>query len=325
MQNPSSALVTNPALVTKVRSASRDLVRELGFMSRTLAGTELSPSAVHAIIEINAAGRLSSKKLSEKLLLEKSTISRLVKSLVDGGEVGEVRSDEDARSKRLYLTARGRKTISGIAKFAEQQVAEAISPLSDPARRDILTGLETYAAALKVSRTSGEITIPENPITIGQGHTPGMIGRIVEMHASYYSRSAGFGAAFESKVAGGLADFVSRLGNPGNAIWTAEKDGRIVGSIAIDAEDLGGREAHLRWFILDDGMRGAGVGKALLQSAIAFCDDREFRETHLWTFKGLDAARNLYESHGFRLTEEKLGNQWGAEVLEQKFVRPQGG
>lgn len=319
MHNPSSALVT------KVRSASRDLVRELGFMDRTLAGTALSPSAVHAIIEIGAGGRLSAKSLREKLLLEKSTISRLVKSLVGKGEVGEVRSDRDARSKRLSLTARGRKTASGITGFAERQVAAALDPLGDPARRDILTGLEAYAAALRASRTSGEVIKSDDPVTIAQGYSPGMIGRIVEMHASYYSRHVGFGAAFEAKVASGLADFVSRLGNPGNAIWTAENDSRIVGGIVIDAEDLGGGHAHLRWFILDDGMRGAGVGRSLLRKAIAFCDDREFGETHLWTFKGLDAARGLYETHGFGLTEEKFGDQWGAEVLEQKFVRPRGG
>lgn len=38
-------------------------------------------------------------------------------------------------------------------------------------------------------------------------------------------------------------------------------NGRIVGSVAIDGEDLAPGEAHLRWFILDDGCRGHGVGK----------------------------------------------------------------
>ena len=55
---------------------------------------------------------------------------------------------------------------------------------------------------------------------------------------------------------------------------------------------------------------------------MVFCDRRSFRETHPWTFKGLDAARTLYERHGFELTDEFFGDQWGREVLEQKFVRP---
>ena len=79
MQNGSSSMVS------EVRVASRDLVRQLGLMNQTVAGTDLSVSAVHAIIEINQTDRLSSKDLSEKLLLEKSTVSRLVKSLIKRG------------------------------------------------------------------------------------------------------------------------------------------------------------------------------------------------------------------------------------------------
>ncbi len=42
---------------------------------------------------------------------------------------------------------------------------------------------------------------------------------------------------------------------------------------------------------------------------------------HLWTFRGLDAARRLYEANGFALVEEQPGRQWGEEVIEQRFVR----
>lgn len=291
-------------------------------MSQTLAGTDLSASAVHAVVEIGAAGRLSAKALSEKLLLEKSTVSRLVNSLVEGGELYEVRSETDARCKHLHLTRQGEQTLAAITRFATRQVSAAIAPLGLPSQRQILSGLEIYAAALKVSRTSGTAVTQDNRMVINQGYTPGIIGRIVEMHVSYYSRLAGFGAGFESKVANDLAAFVTRLAKPENEIWYAEKDGRIVGSIAIDGEDLGDGRAHLRWFIVDDGMRGAGVGKAFIRIAMTFCDDHSFDETHLWTFSGLDVARALYESNRFSLAEEYLGGQWSTEVLEQRYVRP---
>jgi len=314
MQNAS------PAQITNIRAASRDLVRELGFMNRTLAGTALSPSAVHAIIEIGEAGRLSSKALSELLLLEKSTVSRLVKSLKDKRVVRHAQSPHDARSKDLYLTAKGRKAAAAITQFAEQQVASATKPLSDKRRREILNGLDTYAAALKSSRMGGDFI--KSPVVISRGYAPGLIGRIVEIHAVYYSKHSGFGAAFESTVASGLADMVTRLDKPMNALWRAEMNGRIVGGIAIDGEDLGGGQAHLRTFILDEEARGTGAGKALMKKAMAFCDERAFCETVLWTFKGLDAARNLYERHGFVLKDEYFGDQWGVRVLEQKFMRP---
>ena len=42
-----------------VRAASRQLVRELSFMNDSLAGTDLPPSAVHALIEIDARDDLA--------------------------------------------------------------------------------------------------------------------------------------------------------------------------------------------------------------------------------------------------------------------------
>ncbi|WP_348640118.1 GNAT family N-acetyltransferase [Rhizobium sp. FKY42] len=141
------------------------------------------------------------------------------------------------------------------------------------------------------------------------------------MHALFYSRKSGFGQPFESVVAGGLAEFCGRLNKRINQIWAIVCRGQILGSVAIDGEDLGSDIAHLRWFIVDDSLRGRGAGSRLLDAALDFVDSNGFRETHLWTFSGLDAARYLYESRGFVLMEERSGTQWGSQVLEQRFVR----
>lgn len=154
-----------------------------------------------------------------------------------------------------------------------------------------------------------------------QGYLPGMIGRIAEMHGSYYAREHNFGRFFEAKVASGLAEFSGRLENPCNQIWLAVLNDRIVGSVAIDGEDLDQGEAHLRWFIIDDGCRGHGAGKKLLNEAILFCDSVGFSAVHLWTFNKLTTARRLYESFGFTLVKEWEGDQWGSLITEQQFTR----
>jgi N-acetylglutamate synthase-like GNAT family acetyltransferase len=158
-------------------------------------------------------------------------------------------------------------------------------------------------------------------LDIVTGYRPGLIARVTEMHALYYSRTSGFGRRFESVVAAGLAEFCDRLNKPYTEIWLAIQDGRIVGSLAIDGEHLGASIAHLRWFIVDDGVRGSGAGHKLLDAAMAFVDEKGFAETHLWTFAGLSAARHLYEAYGFECVEERPGSQWGSEVLQQRFVR----
>lgn len=160
-------------------------------------------------------------------------------------------------------------------------------------------------------------------IQISTGYRAGLIGRITEMHMSYYAPNSGFGQRFESVVAGGLASFCDRLHHPDNQIWLAIQEHQIVGSIAIDGEDLGNNTAHLRWFIMGEKVRGTGVGRQLLTQAIEFVDVHNFKETQLWTFNGLCAARHLYEANGFKLTSECMGDQWGTEVLEQQFARPQ--
>ena len=158
-------------------------------------------------------------------------------------------------------------------------------------------------------------------IQISCGYRLNLIGRITHMHMAYYAPFAGFGQRFESVVAGGLASFCDRLHQPNNQIWLAIQNQQIVGSVAIDGEDLGNNMAHLRWFIMDDRVRGKGVGSQLLTQALQFVDAKGFEETQLWTFNGLNAARHLYESNGFKLAEENLGNQWGTEIMEQRFCR----
>ena len=309
-------------LVSDIRAASRNLVREFGLMNRAVAGTDLSASAVHAIIEIGKADGLSSKALCEKLLLEKSTVSRLVKSLVDRQEISELRSRDDTRMKYLYLTCQGRKTLREIDSYAEEQVSVALNQLDDRSQRLVLKGLQDYSAALKATSNARDRARPISRLKVKTGYMPTIIGRIIKMLHSHMNKHYGLGVSFESRIAGDISEFFTRIDVPQNETWRAEIGGQIIGSISIDGDDLDDGLAHLRWFIVSDGIRGGGVGGALLSKALDFCDKRGFLETHLWTVKGLDAARKLYENHGFTLTEEYYGDQWGTNILEQKFVRP---
>lgn len=307
--------------VDSIRAASRMLVRELGFMQPTLAATSYSASAVHALLEIDAHEDMTSARLVQLLGLEKSSVSRMLAKLIAAGELDEESDGSDARIKRLRLTEQGRKTVEHIHAFGQSQVKSAFEHLNRSQQQAVAQGLSAYAGALKAHRLNAVEQRPPSPVTVSVGYRPGMVGRIAEMHAAFYSEHWGFGQFFESQVATGVAEFAGRLDEACNRVWLAMLNGRIVGSLAIDGQDLGDNKAHLRWFILDDGCRGSGVGRHLMAEAMAFCDIRGFREVHLWTFKGLHAARKLYESFGFELVHEVQGEQWGGSVAEQQFVR----
>ncbi len=310
-------------IVSDIRSASRLMVRELGFMASTLASTNYSPSAVHTLVEIGLRKEMTAGQLVHLLGLEKSSVSRMLARLIAAGELEEFASPEDARAKCLRLTAKGHATVQQINAYGSERVISAIRSLTPDQQQAIARGLSLYAGALLSCRENPADKFSDE-LEIVEGYLPGMIGRIAEMHGTFYAREHQFGSFFEAKVASGLAEFSGRLTNPCNRIWLALIQGRIVGSVAIDGEDLEQGEAHLRWFILDDGCRGHGAGKRLLTEAMNFCDSMGFSAVHLWTFNKLTAARRLYESFGFQLASEWEGEQWGSLITEQQFTRLNG-
>ena len=143
---------TSAPLIDDIRAASRQMVRELGFMEQTLAATDYPPSAVHTILEIGARGPMTSVQLAEILHLEKSSVSRMVRKLVECGELKEASDADDARIKPLSLTPKGRRTLAALHDFGRRQVAGALARLTETERKIVREGLMIYARALKEGR-----------------------------------------------------------------------------------------------------------------------------------------------------------------------------
>jgi GNAT superfamily N-acetyltransferase len=156
-------------------------------------------------------------------------------------------------------------------------------------------------------------------VQIIKGYIPGSLGRVAELHGTYYHEHWGFGLFFEAKVAIELAAFLGRYDEQKDGFWTALVGQRIEGSVTIDGAHAGAEGAHLRWFVMSDGLRGKGVGNQLISTAVGFCRSRGYRRVYLWTFEGLNAARHLYEKNDFKLVDQHKGSQWGREVKEQRF------
>jgi GNAT superfamily N-acetyltransferase len=149
-------------------------------------------------------------------------------------------------------------------------------------------------------------------------YVPGSIGRIVEMHATYYAKNWRFGSFFEAQVAHELGELMERFDPRRDGFWIARDGEEIVGGIVIDGSRAP-ETARLRFFIVEDGRRSAGLGEQLMRAALGFCRGAGYRSVFLTTFAGLHAARKLYERHGFVLAEERPHRNWGVEVTEQRF------
>jgi GNAT superfamily N-acetyltransferase len=158
---------------------------------------------------------------------------------------------------------------------------------------------------------------PETNLSL-RGYCPGDLGRVICLHGDYYHRHWGFDLSFEAQEAGELAEFLTRLDPARDIFLTAWLGEKFAGAVAIDG-GCSAEGARLRWFIVDETCQGQGLGQALIGRALEFCRAAGHRRVFLWTFAGLDAARALYARAGFVITEERLVEQWGGSIKEQRL------
>jgi GNAT superfamily N-acetyltransferase len=153
-------------------------------------------------------------------------------------------------------------------------------------------------------------------VTVRTDLRPGDIGSIVRFHGVTYSRECGFDHTFEAYVAKPLAEFAISHSDR-ERIWIAERDGQLVGCIAIVAASP--TVAQLRWYLVDPQVRGVGLGTRLLRDALEFCRQANYQSVILWTVNILTVAAQLYRSVGFQKVEENPGCRWGVDLVEEKY------
>lgn len=142
-------------------------------------------------------------------------------------------------------------------------------------------------------------------------------GFIIHMHGKLYKKEYNYGLHFESYVAKGIHEFCESLDSSRSRGWICEKEGRIVGFVALMDR---GDQAQLRYFILDPSVRGIGLGKKLIGLFMDHLRSSGFKGAYLLTTNELPAAAHLYTSQGFILKEESpIHYPFDKDVIEQRY------
>jgi ribosomal protein S18 acetylase RimI-like enzyme len=151
-------------------------------------------------------------------------------------------------------------------------------------------------------------------LRIRRGLRPGDLGAIVAHHGRVYGREYGVDPRFEGHVAASVARVAGRgFPKAREAIAIVEVGGEHAGSIALTQE--GEDSAAIRWFVLDAGLRGHGLGRRLLGDMLAHAEQSGYALVWLETFSELEAAAHLYRDHGFRVVSEDMAPRWGRDRI----------
>ena len=161
-----------------------------------------------------------------------------------------------------------------------------------------------------------DLLSPESSISLRHNLRPGDVGYITYLHGILYAPQQGWDHTFDSYVAIPLAEFTKRIGLR-ERIWIVERACQIAGSVAI--VEFSQEEAQLRWLLLHPDLRGRGLGRRLVEEAVAFAREAGYSSIFLWTVDSLPAAASLYKSAGFLEKEKVTHELWGSLVTEVKY------
>ncbi|APE17204.1 hypothetical protein BOH72_20065 [Mycobacterium sp. WY10] len=120
-----------------------DLVRVAGLLhpDQDIPGYPISMSQAFAIHELDVDVPLSQRELADRLMLEKSTVSRMIADLERQGLVMRERDPANRRTNRLRLTDAGRGLHGQVAANFGAQFHQWTAALSETESQALMVGL----------------------------------------------------------------------------------------------------------------------------------------------------------------------------------------
>ena len=298
------------ARVNAVRRFNRFYTRRIGALREGLLHSRHSLTEARVLFELANREEPTATDLSRELGLDPGYLSRTLARLEEQGLVARVRSERDGRRRLLSLTPDGVEAFSLLDSRSREEVAEMLGGLSEGDQRRLLEAMRTVEGIFVDSLKFSE------PFVL-RAHEPGDMGWVVHRHGALYAREYGWDESFEALVARIVADFVEGYDPAKERCWIAEMGGERVGCVfLVKASDA---VAKLRLLLVEPEARGLGLGNRLVEECIRLARNRGYEKLTLWTNSVLDAARRIYEEHGFVLVDEEEHHSFGHDLVGQTW------
>lgn len=287
--------------VRQFRAALRDMVRELGMLSRKSSGTELSPLQSHILIELNSKAS-GVTELAEKLCVEKASMSRTLRSLIDTGYLVREHNEQDGRASRFLLSDAGQQKLIFIEENADRFTEEALASSSSQEIQELLQTITRFSGSLYNARRQREAGIIFRPI---EARDDAAIAEIIRNSFRENKIDHLEGVSLHDPALEHLSKVYNRSGT---GYWVAESNGRIIGGAGLaplSGED-GICEMQKLYFTRE--VKGMGVGRRMIAFIIAQATSMGYQSCYLETLDELKDAVRLYEAFGFRHLSGRLGD-----------------
>jgi DNA-binding MarR family transcriptional regulator/GNAT superfamily N-acetyltransferase len=297
------------AQVKAVRGFNRFYTQRIGVLAPYL-DSELSLTEVRVLYELAHRKHPTASELVRDLSLDAGYLSRILRRFHSQGWLARSPSPADARQLLLQLTAAGHEAFAPLQQKSRDEAAKLLEGLGEPERARVIGAMGTVHRLLDPAAPRQRAVALREP-------RPGDMGWVVMQHGQVYADEYGFNWEFEGEVAGIAAALISNYRPARERGWIAEVDGERVGSVFLVQKSP--TVAQLRLLILAAQARGHGLGGRLVDECIAYARARKYRRLVLGTQSHLDAARAIYRSRHFQLTQSEAFQGYGKDLVAETW------
>lgn len=147
-------MVTKADTARELQASVQAFVRSFGLLvtKKTPCGQPVSPSFAHALMVLRdregAGVSTHQHELAELLGLDRSSVQRLCSRLEADGRVRQEPAPDDARTRRITLTASGQRMASNIQAASRERFSRILAAIPASKRQPLLDALRVLTAAV---------------------------------------------------------------------------------------------------------------------------------------------------------------------------------
>lgn len=296
--------------VDLLRQNARHVVRELGLLNDAYFDIGVTLAERHLLIELASCSCPTMGEVAEKLLLDKSTASRLIAKAMKKGYIKTSLDAKDKRKRFLHLTERGKETLQAFEPIAFNQTNQALLTLSSDEQALVYQGVSLYAKGLRTSRLQNQkFSATKKEQKVANPERLSNNGFLLEPFKEEDENSlytifkevveSGNGFPYESSS---FQEFHRHFFTSNSKVYICRsKTGEIVGGFYIKP-NFSGRCSHIAnaAYMIKKSERGQGIGSFLVQASLEIAKRLGFASMQFnMVFSQNGIANKLYEKLGF--------------------------
>lgn len=309
--------------VDLLRHNARSVVRELGLLNDAFFEIGVTLAERHLLIELTSCSCPTMGEIAERLLLDKSTASRLIAKAMKKGFVKCSSNDKDKRKRFLHLTESGKKTLAAFEPIAFKQTKEALLTLTPGEIEHVYQGVALYAKGLKKSRLEDKVSTlskensDKSTDIVYASHLQGIhkqLGKLGLMLKPFcqedeeplytiFKDVVETGSQFPYECSS-LQEFYRQFLDPKSHVYVCHSStGEVVGGFYIRS-NFSGRSNHIAnaAYMIKEGYRGQGIGKLLVNASLEIAKGLGFQAMQFNMVLSQNiVATKLYQKLGFNI------------------------